>query len=326
MFPARSMLAVIGAGIVMMGGFMLGVAAISATVRNLTPTGPRRSGAGPADDLRGPGPDGRRPVHRRRGDRRAPTRRYVELGVVKQVPTPWIFVAAALVVLADRALRCPPAADRAVPPRRPWRPPRDHPLGRGARSRRRPARVPAPPARPRLVRSTSTDAGTTPSSAGHDDAAARALGRRDPRAVLARGTAVGCRPHAEPDEALWYRRTVHLPDGFVHGPGAAALRRRRPGLRGVGRRHPRRRPPRRLPARSRSTSPTRWSATRCTSSSCGSATSPTPRGTAAASRRSSAEASGTRRSPASGRPSGWSRSLRAGSTSSSSPLTSRAQR
>lgn len=37
MFPARGMLAVIGAGIVMMAGFMLGVAAISATVRNLTP-------------------------------------------------------------------------------------------------------------------------------------------------------------------------------------------------------------------------------------------------------------------------------------------------
>ncbi len=98
MFPARSMLAVIGAGIVMMAGFMLGVAAISATVRNLTP--PDR--AGQVQGLRmifavlvpmvvGPflgaavieGAD----------------ESFIELGVVKQVPTPWIFVAAALVVL-----------------------------------------------------------------------------------------------------------------------------------------------------------------------------------------------------------------------------------
>jgi len=98
MFPARSMLAVIGAGIVMMAGFMLGVAAISATVRNLTP--PDR--AGQVQGLRmifavlvpmvvGPflgaavieGAD----------------ESFTELGVVKQVPTPWIFVAAALVVL-----------------------------------------------------------------------------------------------------------------------------------------------------------------------------------------------------------------------------------
>ncbi|WP_262849676.1 MFS transporter [Mumia quercus] len=98
MFPARGMLAVIGAGIVMMSGFMLGVAAISATVRNLTP--PDR--AGQVQGLRmifailvpmvvGPflgaaviaGAD----------------ETFTELGVVKQVPTPWIFVAAAVVVL-----------------------------------------------------------------------------------------------------------------------------------------------------------------------------------------------------------------------------------
>ncbi|ACQ79848.1 major facilitator superfamily MFS_1 [Beutenbergia cavernae DSM 12333] len=99
MFFARGMLPVIGAGIVMMSGFMLGVAAISATVRNLTP--PDR--AGQVQGLRmvfailvpmvvGPflgaaviaGAD----------------ETFVDLGVVKQVPTPWIFLTAALVVAA----------------------------------------------------------------------------------------------------------------------------------------------------------------------------------------------------------------------------------
>lgn len=98
MFPVRGMLPVIGAGIVMMSGFMLGVAAISATVRNFTP--PAR--AGEVQGLRmiaavlvpmviGPfigaavisGAD----------------ETFVELGVGRQVPTPWIFPAAALVVL-----------------------------------------------------------------------------------------------------------------------------------------------------------------------------------------------------------------------------------
>ncbi|WP_101525296.1 MFS transporter [Nocardioides houyundeii] len=97
-FFARGMLPVIGAGIVLMSGFMLGVAAISATVRNLTP--PDR--AGQVQGLRmvfailvpmvvGPflgaavivGAD----------------ESFVELGVVKQVPTPWIFVAALAVVM-----------------------------------------------------------------------------------------------------------------------------------------------------------------------------------------------------------------------------------
>ena len=98
MFGARGMPAVIGAGIVLMAGFMLGVAAISATVRNLTP--PDR--AGQVQGLRmvfailvpmvlGPfigaavitGAD----------------ETYVDLGVVRQVPTPWIFPAAAAVVV-----------------------------------------------------------------------------------------------------------------------------------------------------------------------------------------------------------------------------------
>ncbi len=97
MFLARDPFTVTGAGIVVMSGFMLGVAAISATVRNLTPV----DRAGQVQGLRmvfvvlvpmliGPfigaavitGAD----------------ETFVELGVVKQVPTPWIFPAAALVV------------------------------------------------------------------------------------------------------------------------------------------------------------------------------------------------------------------------------------
>jgi len=96
MFLARDMGPVIGAGVVMMSGFMLGVAAVSATVRNLTPP----DAAGQVQGLRmvfailipmvvGPfigaavisGAD----------------ETFIDLGVVKQVPTPWIFVAAAVV-------------------------------------------------------------------------------------------------------------------------------------------------------------------------------------------------------------------------------------
>ncbi|QCX28482.1 MFS transporter [Nocardioides jishulii] len=98
MAGVRGMLPVILAGIVMMSGFMLAAASISATVRNLTP--PDR--AGQVQGLRmvfaimvpmvvGPfigaavivGADAT----------------YVDLGVVKQVPTPWIFPAAALVAI-----------------------------------------------------------------------------------------------------------------------------------------------------------------------------------------------------------------------------------
>ncbi|GAB3810627.1 MFS transporter [Tessaracoccus terricola] len=97
MFPARGMVAVILAGIVMMSGFMLGVAAVSASVRNLTP--PDR--AGQVQGLRmvyailvpmvvGPF------VGAAVISGAAET--YVDLGVVKQVPTPWIFPAAAAVV------------------------------------------------------------------------------------------------------------------------------------------------------------------------------------------------------------------------------------
>lgn len=97
MFPARGMLAVIGAGTVMMSGFMLGVAALSATVRNLTP----QDRAGEVQGLRmvfvvlipmvvGPF-IGAAVIS-------GAAETYVDLGVVKQVPTPWIFPAAALVV------------------------------------------------------------------------------------------------------------------------------------------------------------------------------------------------------------------------------------
>ena len=98
MFFARDLIAVIVAGIVMMGAFLLTGAALSATVRNLTP--PDR--AGQVQGVRmiavvlvpmviGPfigaavisGAD----------------ETYVDLGVVKQVPTPWIFLAAAAVAV-----------------------------------------------------------------------------------------------------------------------------------------------------------------------------------------------------------------------------------
>ena len=98
MVPARGMAAVMLAGVVAMGGMLLATAALSATVRNLTPT----DRAGQVQGLRmifvvlvpmvlGPfvgaaviaGAD----------------ETYVDLGVVRQVPSPWIFLAAAVVVL-----------------------------------------------------------------------------------------------------------------------------------------------------------------------------------------------------------------------------------
>lgn len=97
-YPARGMVAVILAGIVLMSGLMLAIASLSATVRNLTPV----DRAGQVQGLRmiaavlvpmvvGPfigaaviaGAD----------------ETFTELGVVKTVPTPWIFPAAAMVAL-----------------------------------------------------------------------------------------------------------------------------------------------------------------------------------------------------------------------------------
>ncbi len=98
MFAARGMLWVILAGTVAIGGFLLAVAALSATVRNLTPAdrvgqvqGLRMIAAILVPSAIGPfigaavisGAD----------------ETYVDLGVTKQVPTPWIFVAAAAVAL-----------------------------------------------------------------------------------------------------------------------------------------------------------------------------------------------------------------------------------
>lgn len=98
MFFVRGMLPVIAAGIVVMSGMMLTIAALSATVRNHTP--PQR--AGQVQGLRmiaavlvpmviGPfigaavisGAD----------------ETFIDLGVVKQVPTPWVFLASAAVAL-----------------------------------------------------------------------------------------------------------------------------------------------------------------------------------------------------------------------------------
>lgn len=117
-FVARGMVPIILAGTLMMSGLMLSIAAISASVRNETPV----DRAGEVQGLRmvfailvpmvvGPfigaavisGAD----------------ETYVDLGVTKQVPTPWIFVAAAvvaaLVILPARALRARrPAEDDLV--------------------------------------------------------------------------------------------------------------------------------------------------------------------------------------------------------------------
>jgi len=114
MFFVRGMLPVIVFGTIMMGGFMLSTASLSASVRDVTPA----DRVGMVQGLRmiamvlipmvaGPfigsaviiGAD----------------ETYVDLGAVKQVPTPWIFIAAAIVavfvVVPVLALRKTPAPD-----------------------------------------------------------------------------------------------------------------------------------------------------------------------------------------------------------------------
>jgi len=98
MCVARSMVAVILSGIVMMGGYMLVQAALSATVRDLTPTdkvghfqGIRMIFAVMLPMIIGPF------IGSAVISSNGPT--YVELGVVKTVPTPKIFLAAAAVSL-----------------------------------------------------------------------------------------------------------------------------------------------------------------------------------------------------------------------------------
>lgn len=98
MFIARAQPLVIVAGIAAIGGFLVAVAGLSATVRNLTPPdrvgqvqGLRMIAAVLVPSVIGPfigaavisGAD----------------ETYLDLGVTKQVPTPWIFVAAAIVAL-----------------------------------------------------------------------------------------------------------------------------------------------------------------------------------------------------------------------------------
>lgn len=96
MFFARGMVPVILAGTVMMGGFMLSTAALAAAVRDETPEGR----AGTVQGLRMifailipmvVGPFVGAAVIIGAGET------YLDLGVVKQVPTPWIFLAAAVV-------------------------------------------------------------------------------------------------------------------------------------------------------------------------------------------------------------------------------------
>jgi MFS family permease len=98
MFFARGMLFVILAGIVMMTGFMLAIASVSATVRDFTP--PDRVGS--VQGLRmifaimipmvvGPFIGAAVII--------GANETYLELGVIKQVPTPWIFLAAAALLI-----------------------------------------------------------------------------------------------------------------------------------------------------------------------------------------------------------------------------------
>lgn len=98
MFFARGMVPAIIAGIVMMSGFMLSVAAISATVRDRTPV----HQAGAVQGLRmiaavlipmvvGPYLGAAVII--------GAAETYIELGQVRPVPTPWIFLAAAVVAL-----------------------------------------------------------------------------------------------------------------------------------------------------------------------------------------------------------------------------------
>ncbi len=98
MFFARSMIPVILAGIVAFTGMIVATAAISATVRDATPSG----SVGMIQGIRMiasvlipmvVGPFLGASVISGAGET------YVDLGVTKQVPTPWIFLAAAAVAL-----------------------------------------------------------------------------------------------------------------------------------------------------------------------------------------------------------------------------------
>lgn len=102
MFFARGMLGVILAGIVMMSGFMLVTAAISATVRDATPA----DRAGSVQGLRmiavvlipmvvGPFIGAAVIV--------GAAETYIDLGQVKQVPSPWIFLTAAAIAVCALA-------------------------------------------------------------------------------------------------------------------------------------------------------------------------------------------------------------------------------
>ncbi len=113
MVVARGMLPVIAAGTVMMGGFMLSVATLSASVRDVTPDdrvgmvqGLRMIAVVLVPMVLGPFIGASVIV--------GANETYTDLGVVKQVPTPWIFAAAAvvalLVVIPVAMLRRVPAA------------------------------------------------------------------------------------------------------------------------------------------------------------------------------------------------------------------------
>ena len=98
MFFVRDMVGVMLAGTIMMSGFLISTAAIAASIRDVTPA----SRVGMVQGLRmifvvlipmvvGPF-IGARVISNA-------NETYEELGVLKQVPTPWIFIAGAVVVL-----------------------------------------------------------------------------------------------------------------------------------------------------------------------------------------------------------------------------------
>lgn len=98
MFFARGFWAVVFAGIVMMSGYMLVTAALSGTIRDYTPA----DSSGLFQGIRmifqvllpmAAGPYIGAAVIKNSGET------YVELGVTKQVPTPWVFIAAGIVLI-----------------------------------------------------------------------------------------------------------------------------------------------------------------------------------------------------------------------------------
>ena len=147
-----------------------------------------------------------------------------------------------------------------------------------------------------------------------DGRAARVVRRGDRGPVLAGGIALRGRAAAPARRVALVPTQRHRTRSSPGRAGAAALRRRRPVLHGLGQRHRESAPTPAATCRSRSTSPTSCTgpATSCSRSASG--TCPRPVCTLAASNGSTAARSGTPRSRASGRRCGSSPSPRRTST------------